>query len=62
VKRSVAPLIVGVLILASRIANAQVGYPPARSPYLDLEHSQSSRCSPARITRTGIRRTSGPKA
>jgi hypothetical protein len=40
VKRSVAPLIVGLLMLAGRGAGAQVGYPPARSPYLDLEHAQ----------------------
>jgi len=40
VKRSTAPLIVGLLVLVSRSAVAQVGYPPSRSPYLDLEHSQ----------------------
>ncbi|MEP6492359.1 MAG: hypothetical protein ABJF01_06765 [bacterium] len=42
-KRSIAPLMFGVLVLASgvaRVAGAQVGYTPSTSPYLDLEHSQ----------------------
>jgi hypothetical protein len=40
VKRFVAPLIVGLVALGNGSVHAQVGYPPSRSPYLDLEHAQ----------------------
>jgi hypothetical protein len=40
VKHVVAPIVAGAVLAISAVANAQVGYPPARSPYLDLEHSQ----------------------
>ena len=39
VTRNRALLILG-LVIAPTAAFAQVGYPPARSPYLDLEHAQ----------------------
>ena len=40
--RTLAPLIVAVLLLGGDVAagGAQVGYPPTRSPYIDLEHAQ----------------------
>lgn len=37
----VAPVLVGFALAgAASVAGAQVGYPPAHSPYVDLEHSQ----------------------
>jgi hypothetical protein len=39
--RSIAPTIAATLLLSAVTAGAQVvGYPPAKSPYVDLEHSQ----------------------
>jgi len=40
VTRHRALLIVGLTLLSGSTISAQVGYPPARSPYLDLEHAQ----------------------
>jgi hypothetical protein len=43
VTRHRALLIAGLVVAGTSIgarASAQVGYPPARSPYLDLEHAQ----------------------
>lgn len=39
-RRLVAPVALGLLALGGSVASAQVGYPPSKSPYLDLEHSQ----------------------
>jgi hypothetical protein len=39
VKKSI-PLVVSGLLLIGTAASGQVGHDPARSPYLDLEHSQ----------------------
>ena len=40
--RTLAPLIVAALLLSGDVSagGAQVGYPPTRSPYVDLEHAQ----------------------
>lgn len=38
--RSIAPTIAATLVLSAAAVGAQVGYPPARSPYIDLEHAQ----------------------
>jgi hypothetical protein len=42
VKKTVAPIVAILLVLATAVAGAQVGvgYPPTGSPYLDLERSQ----------------------
>jgi hypothetical protein len=40
VKKSVVPIALGLLMTAGTVAFAQVGYPPAASPYRDLEHAQ----------------------
>ncbi len=39
-KKSVAPIVSGLLLLGAVAAHGQVGYLPAKSPYLDLEHAQ----------------------
>ena len=40
-KRAIAPIVAGMLLTIGTVARGQqVGYPPAYSPYLDLEHSQ----------------------
>lgn len=38
--RTLAPLTAAALLVAAGVADGQVGYPPARSPYVDLEYSQ----------------------
>lgn len=38
--RSIAPTVAATLVLSAAAVGAQVGYPPARSPYVDLEHAQ----------------------
>lgn len=38
--RSIAPTIAATLLLSAAAVGAQVGYLPAKSPYVDLEHSQ----------------------
>jgi hypothetical protein len=40
VNRSIAPTIAATLLLSAAAVGAQVGYLPAKSPYVDLEHSQ----------------------
>jgi hypothetical protein len=40
VKKLIAPIITGVLLVSSTVCAAQVGYPPSSSPYVDLEHAQ----------------------
>jgi len=41
VNRSIAPIVAAALLCSAAAAGAQVvGYPPSRSPYVDLEHSQ----------------------
>ena len=39
-KIRLAPIVSGMLMVVSTAAVAQVGYPPARSPYVDLEKAQ----------------------
>ena len=39
-KIRLAPIVSGMLMVVSTAAVAQVGYPPARSPYVDLENAQ----------------------
>ena len=38
--KSIAPMVIGVLLAASATLGAQVGHAPDKSPYVDLEHSQ----------------------
>jgi hypothetical protein len=41
VKRSIAPIIAATLMCSAATLGAQVvGYPPPRSPFVDLEHAQ----------------------
>ena len=39
-KTTIGPIVSGILMLVSSVAGAQVGYFPASSPYVDLEHAQ----------------------
>jgi hypothetical protein len=38
--RSIAPIVGAALLCSAAAVGAQVGYPPSRSPYVDLEHAQ----------------------
>jgi hypothetical protein len=38
--RSIAPIVGATLLCSAAAVGAQVGYPPSRSPYVDLEHAQ----------------------
>jgi len=38
--RRLAPMVAGLFALHGTVAVAQVGYPPASSPYRDLEYAQ----------------------
>jgi len=40
VKRFIAPIVAATLMCSAAAVGAQVGYPPSRSPYIDLEHAQ----------------------
>jgi hypothetical protein len=40
VNRSFAPIVAAALLSSAAAVGAQVGYPPSRSPYVDLEHAQ----------------------
>jgi hypothetical protein len=40
VKKSIAPMVLAALLTVGSQLSAQVGYPPTRSPYVDLEEPQ----------------------